>query len=161
VLRLVAVLGYSDATTGALHPVCASRLRRAEVEVQQDDIMLFSGWARGRTSRPEAELMADAWESPGRVVLERTARSTIGNALAIARSARALDVDEVVLVTSGWHGRRASVLTRAALAGSRVKVGLATSDEPAALRARMRELVCWISVPFLALVAAGRGSVRR
>ena len=88
--RLVAVLGYSTGRGDALHPVCAARLARAENEVKLDDSVLFSGWARRRTSRAEADLMAQAWKAPARrVILDRSARSTVGNALGVARAARA------------------------------------------------------------------------
>lgn len=154
-MRLVAVLGYSDRRTSALHPVCAARLARAENEVLSDDSVLFSGWARRRTFKPEAELMARAWKAPARqFILDRNARSTVGNALGVARAARGLGVGEVVLVTSGWHGRRASVLVRAALFGSRTKVTLATTDERGTHGVRIRELAGWALLPVLAVVAA-------
>jgi uncharacterized SAM-binding protein YcdF (DUF218 family) len=154
-MRLVAVLGYSDRRTSALHPICAARLARAENEVRPDDSVLFSGWARRKTFQPEAELMARAWISPARrVILDRNARSTVGNALAVARTARGLGADEVVLVTSGWHGRRASVLVRSALFGSRTRVTLATTSDPVTHAARIRELACWALVPVVAVAAA-------
>jgi len=154
-MRLIAVLGYSDGRTNTLHPVCAARLTRARNEVRSDDSVLFSGWARKKTLEPEAALMARAWNGPaGRVILDRNARSTVGNALGVARAARRLGAHEVVLVTSGWHGRRASALTYAALLRSRTKVTLATTDEPAPRAARLRELACWTLVPFLAVMAA-------
>lgn len=153
--RLVAVLGYSTGRGDALHPVCAARLARAEDEVKLDDSVLFSGWARRRASHAEADLMAQAWKATARrVILDRSARSTVGNALGVARAARKLGVDEVVLVTSGWHGRRASALVRAALFGSRTKVTLAATDERATHAARIRELACWTLLPVLAIVAA-------
>ena len=154
-MRLIAVLGYSDGRTNALHPVCAARLARAESEVRPGDAVLLSGWARRRTSSPEADLMARAWTSPaGRVILDRSARSTVGNALGVARAARRVGAHEVVLVTSGWHGRRASALARAALFHSRTKVTLATTDEPATSAARLRELACWTLLPVMAVLAA-------
>lgn len=154
-MRLVAVLGYSDRRTSALHPVCAARLARAEYEVRPDDSVLFSGWARRKTFQPEAELMARAWTSPARrVILDRNARSTIGNALAVGRAARGLGVDEVVLVTSGWHGRRASVLVRSALFGSRTRVTLATTDERGTYGARIREIASLALLPVVAVAAA-------
>jgi len=98
--------------------------------------------------------MARAWTSPStRVILDRSARSTIGNAVGVARAARRVGAHEVVLVTSGWHGRRASTLTRAALFRSRTKVTLATTDEPATRAERLRELACWTLLPLLAVVA--------
>jgi uncharacterized SAM-binding protein YcdF (DUF218 family) len=154
-MRLVAILGYSDRHGDALHPVCAARLARAESEVRPDDTVLLSGWARRRAEAAEAELMAGAWRADARhVILDPTARSTVGNAVGIARAARRVGAREVVVVTSGWHGRRASVLARAALAGSHVNVTLATTDEPGTYRARVRELACWVTLPFVAIVAA-------
>jgi uncharacterized SAM-binding protein YcdF (DUF218 family) len=154
-MRLVAVLGYSDGRANALHPVCAARLARAESEVRSDDAVLFSGWARRKASSPEADLMARAWTAPARrVILDRNARSTVGNALGVARAARRVGAHEVVLVTSGWHGRRAHVLARAALFRSPTKVTLATTGEPATPAARLRELACWTLLPFLAVAAA-------
>ena len=154
-MRLVAVLGYSDGRTDALHPVCAARLARAASEVRPGDAVLFSGWARGRKSAPEADLMARAWTSPAeRVILDRSARSTVGNALGVARAARRVRAHEVVLVTSGWHGLRAYALARAALFRSQTKLTLVTTVEPATPMARLRELGCWTLFPFLAVVAA-------
>jgi len=74
--------------------------------------------------------------------------------IGIARVARSLGVDEVVLVTSGWHGRRAGVLARAALAGSGARLEVITANEPSGPSTRARELACWSIVPVLALVAA-------
>jgi len=154
-MRLIAVLGYSDGRVNALHPVCAARLERAEKEAGPDDAVLFSGWARRRTSSPEADLMARAWTSPARrVILDRNARSTVGNALGVARAARRVGAHEVVLVTSSWHARRASALARAALRRSQTKVTLATTDEPVTRAARVRELACCTLLPLLAVVAA-------
>jgi uncharacterized SAM-binding protein YcdF (DUF218 family) len=154
-VRLVAILGYSDRDGAALHPVCAARLARAESEVRPDDTVLLTGWARRKAEAAEAELMARAWTADARsVILDRTARSTVGNAVGIARAARRVGAREVVVVTSGWHGRRASVLVRAALTGSHVNVTLATTDERGTYRARVRELACWMALPFMAIVAA-------
>jgi len=154
--RLVAVLGYSDSETSGLHPVCAARLRRAADEARPEDTVLFSGWARGKTGRPEAELMAEAWTAPAnRLALDRTARTTLGNAIGVARAARSLGVDEVVVVTSSWHARRAGALVRAALLRSRARVAVVGTEGPARRGARARELACWGLVPVLAVVAAG------
>ena len=153
--RLIAVLGYSDRATTGLHPICATRLQRAADEARPPDTVLFSGWARGTTSQPEAELMARAWTVPVRqVVLDRNARSTVCNALGVARAARALGVAEVVLVTSSWHARRAQALVRAALIGSGTRVALARTDERPKRVTRIRELASWSLVPVLAVVAA-------
>ncbi len=87
-------------------------------------------------------------------MVDRGARTTFGNAIGVARAARKLGVDEVVLVTSSWHARRASALVRAALAGSGRRVRVATTDEPNTARRGVRELAAWAFVPLLALVAA-------
>lgn len=153
--RLVAVLGYSNGTQRGLHPVCAARLARAAEVARPEDVVLLSGWARHGATAPEAELMSQAWRQPvHHIVLDRGAGTTVGNAIGIGRVARALGVDEVVVVTSSWHGRRAQALARAALAGSGVRVELATTGEEARPAARARELACWSLVPVLAVVAA-------
>ncbi len=156
--RLVAVLGYSDRTVADLHPVCAARLARAAVEARPDDVVLFSGWARGPLERTaEADLMAHAWDAPVRTQLvDRGARTTFGNAIAVARATRELGVNEVVLVTSRWHARRAAALVRAALAGSRTTVRVVTTDETTTARRGVRELASWTVVPLLALFARTR-----
>lgn len=153
--RLVAVLGYSDGMQPGLHPVCAARLERASEIARPEDVVLLSGWARHGATAPEAELMSRAWTKPARkIVLDRGARTTAGNAIGIGRAVRALRMDEVVLVTSSWHGPRAKALARAALAGSGARIELVTTDEPARPAARARELACWSLVPVLAVVAA-------
>ena len=156
--RLLAVLGYSDRSSDGLHKVCAERLARAEAEALANDVVLFSGWSRRAADAPtEADLMARAWAAPVRArVVDRGARTTLGNALGVARLARELNADEVVLVTSSWHGRRASVLLRAALAGSPTAIRVAPTEEPITARRSVRELAAWALVPLLALVARTR-----
>jgi uncharacterized SAM-binding protein YcdF (DUF218 family) len=156
--RLIAVLGYSDRTAEDLHPICAARLARATEEARPDDVVLFSGWSRGILhERTEADLMACEWNAPVRArLVDRGARTTLGNAIGIARVARELMLDEVVLVTSSWHARRASALVRAALAGSGSTVRIATTTEPSMIGHGLRELAAWTVVPLLALVARTR-----
>jgi uncharacterized SAM-binding protein YcdF (DUF218 family) len=152
--RLVAVLGYSDGTTTDLHPVCAARLARAAAEAGPDDVVLFSGWARGSIRAAEADLMAEGWMTPARArLVDRSARTTLGNAIGVARAARRIDADEVVLVTSRWHAQRAASLVRASLLGSGMRLRIASTDEPLSPRRGLRELAAWVVVPVLALVA--------
>ena len=152
--RLIAVLGYSDSTTADLHPVCAARLARAVAEARADDVVLFSGWARRSASAPEADLMARMWTTPARArLVDRRARTTFGNAVGIARAARIVGADEVVLVTSRWHAWRAAVLVRAALARSGTTLRVVVTDERATPRRGLREAASWTIVPVLALVA--------
>ena len=146
--RLVAVLGYSTRGSGELHPICSGRLARALQEAGPHDAVLLSGWG-------EAEAMARMWaDRPANVVLDPRARSTFGNALAVARAARSLGIRDVVVVTSGWHGRRAGALVRAALRGTDTTVCVVAADDRGSLRARLRELVCWLVVPVQAGLAA-------
>jgi uncharacterized SAM-binding protein YcdF (DUF218 family) len=155
--RLVAVLGYSNGRSEDLHEICAARLRRAEHEIRDGDVVLLSGWSRGRQALSEADLMARSWSGPpSRLVLDRGARSTLGNAVATARSARELRAAEIVLVTSSWHGRRARSLLRAALDGSDATVSVALADGRASFRHRARESVCWLGVPVQRVVARRR-----
>ena len=65
------------------------------------------------------------------MLVDRGARTTLGNAIAVGRGARRLDASEVVVVTSGWHARRAGVLVRAALLGSGAKLRVAPTAETA------------------------------
>ncbi len=148
-MRLVAVLGYSDRSTEELHAVCASRLERAADEIRPGDTVLLSGWARARRPRSEARLMEQAWSGrSARVVLDEGARTTQGNALRAAAAASELGVDEVVVVTSGWHARRAGALVRGALRGSGRTVTVVSTVDRGTRRARLRELACWPAVPF-------------
>lgn len=159
--RLVVVLGYSEKNSDGLHDICAARLRRAERETRPDDAVLLSGWARGRSGSSEAEAMARSWNGRcGRVILDGDARSTLGNVRGAASVARSMRVREVLLVTSGWHARRASALARIALRGSGAIVTVAVTDERGSRGARLREALCWAGVPFAALDGRKRSSAR-
>ena len=114
--RLVAVLGYSAWRGEGLHPICAARLAAAEQPAEEAEAVLLSGWSRRRHRPSEAELMKAAWRGPAvRLVADGDARTTAGNARAVAAAARHLGADEVVVVTSSWHARRARLLVAAAL----------------------------------------------
>ena len=98
--------------------------------------------------------MARMWTSPARArLVDRRARTTLGNAIGIARTAQLVGADEVVLVTSGWHARRAAVLVRAALARSGAELHVAATNERATTRHGLREVASWPIVPVLAFVA--------
>jgi hypothetical protein len=153
--RLVAVLGYSDCTTSELHTVCRARLDRAAEESGPEDVVLFSGWARSPDAQAEAELMAASFRGQARTCLvDRDSRTTLGNAIAMARAARRVGADEIVLVTSRWHARRAALLARTALRGSGATLRLAVADEPVHPATRAREAASWLVVPLLAVIAA-------
>jgi len=149
--RLVAVFGCSSWRGSELHPACALRLAHAAVEATPADAVLFSGRS------VETDQMARAWRGVSEwILLDPHAGSTYDNAVAIARAARELGVREIVLVTSGWHGRRAEALVRAALGGFDGRLHVATTDERGSLARRCRELLCWTLVPVQAAFAARR-----
>jgi uncharacterized SAM-binding protein YcdF (DUF218 family) len=115
-VRLVAVLGYSVWRGAGLHPVCRARVAAAAEIASEEDTILFTG-------RPEAELMREAWPAGRKHLLcDDHARVTVDSAAHVASLARELGADEVVVVTSWWHCRRAGVLFRRALRGSDIAV---------------------------------------
>jgi uncharacterized SAM-binding protein YcdF (DUF218 family) len=158
VTRLVAVLGYSTWRGHGLDPICATRLRAAEAIVVDGDTVLLSGWSRRRHRPSEAELMRQAWRGPRVPLLaDGDARTTAGNARAVAAAARSLDADEVVIVTSSWHARRARLLVHAAL-GPHVALRVVATPRTRPARLVGRELA-WL-LPALAR-ARSAGSRRR
>lgn len=153
--RVVVVLGYSDDGAGELHPVCAARLETAASLVTPGDVVVLSGWARGRGSRSEAELMAEAWRTPvAQLVVDPDARTTVGNAANAMNDVFRVGAREVVIVTSSWHAARAKVAFRMLLRYTGVKVRSA-SPADGSLRASLRELTLWPLLPFQ-LWRAGR-----
>ena len=142
--RLVAVLGYSTFRGDGLHPIGAARLEAAIPPAEGADAVLLSGWSRRRHRPSEAELMRAAWPGPQvRLVADADARTTSGNARAVAAAARELGADEVVLVTSSWHARRARLLVRAALE-PHVRLFVVTPEPTRPPHLVGRELVCLI-----------------
>ena len=138
--RLVAVLGYSTWRGHGLDPICASRLRVAEAIAGEGDTVLLSGWSRRRHHPSEAELMLEAWRGPDvRVLADGDARTTAGNARSVAAAAKEIGADEVVLVTSSWHARRARLLVRPLLP-PRVNLRVATTPRTRPPRLIAREL---------------------
>ena len=146
------MLGYSGRRGTALHPVCARRLAHAERLARADDAIVLSGWARKGAASGEAELMHAAWQGPeAQIVLDRHARNTAENAAAVARAARELDVEEIVLVTSGWHARRARLLVRTVLRGTGIEVRTSSPDDPPTVRQRVREAAALAWAPVQAV----------
>ena len=138
--KLVAVLGYSSWRGDELHPIGAARIEAAERVAEGADAVLLSGWARRRHRPSEAELMRRAWHGPDLPLLaDGDARTTAGNARAVAAAAKALEADEVVLVTSSWHARRARLLVRALLP-PHVRLSVVTSPRTRPPRLIAREL---------------------
>jgi uncharacterized SAM-binding protein YcdF (DUF218 family) len=135
-MRLVAVLGYSGFRGRGLHAICLARLRHAESLAGDDDTVLLSG---------EAELMRDA-STRTEVVLDSAAGTTRENARGVAAAAHQLGADEIVVVTSAWHARRARALVRAAV-GPDVRVISSSPSGRPSLSLAARELVCLAVLP--------------
>jgi uncharacterized SAM-binding protein YcdF (DUF218 family) len=150
-VRLVAVLGYSAWRGVGLHPVCAARVAAAAALASDEDTVLFTG-------RPEAELMREAWPAGGeRVLCDTRARVTADSAAWVARAAREIPVDEIVVVTSWWHCRRAGILFRRALRGTGIEVRTVSTPSWSG-RLLLREAVAFAALPLhLRRVSAGRG----
>jgi uncharacterized SAM-binding protein YcdF (DUF218 family) len=152
-MRLVAVLGYSGRRTAGLDPICETRLRHAES--LDPDAVVLSGRAKHRAG--EADLMRAAWSGPDvPIVGESNARSTAENAAEVAAVARRLGADEVVVVTSPWHERRAGILVRAALSGTGVSVRTSAPRVRADPRLVAREAACLAVLPYHVLRAKRR-----
>lgn len=154
--RLIVVLGYSDGGRGVLHPVCADRLVHAAGLATEDDVVLLSGWARVAGTRPEAELMADAWAGRAReVIVDRRARSTDANATSAVVEVKRTGARHVVVVTSRWHAPRAAVIFRWRLRNDEATV-VTTAAPGGGLRHWLRELPRWAVLPIQ--LAVGRDS---
>ena len=147
--RVVAVLGYSGRDARRLHPICAGRLEHAHRLAGEEHPVILSGWARHPEGTSEADLMREAWPAPGgRLVCDRTARSTAENAANVAALARSMSATELVVVTSRWHRRRARILFRAALRSRPVRLSVEGGAGPSPPTVVGRELVCLALVPF-------------
>jgi uncharacterized SAM-binding protein YcdF (DUF218 family) len=148
-VRLVAVLGYSGRRSDELHAICAERLRHAEQLMPDADAVLLSGWARRANGAGEAELMRSAWTGPDvPIVSDTTARNTWQNAVGVAKTARRLAANEVVVVTSRWHAFRARTLVRAAVREPSVLVQSSSPAGRAPIQLLARELVCLVALPY-------------
>lgn len=146
---IVAVLGYSGRDATRLHPICASRLEHAHRLAGDEHPVILSGWARHPAGTSEADLMREAWPAPeGRLVCDRTARSTAENAANVAALALSMGATELVVVTSRWHRRRVGILFRAALRGRPVRLAVEGAAGPTPPTVVGRELVCLALVPF-------------
>jgi hypothetical protein len=139
-MRLVAVLGYSRRADEELHAICESRVRHAEAIVREDDVVLLSG---------EADLMHGHWRA-GEVLLDP-------HALGVAKTAREVGADEVVIVTSRWHAPRAAALVRAAL-GHAVPVETSSPLGPPPVHLAAREAACLVALPLHLLDVRRRAS---
>jgi uncharacterized SAM-binding protein YcdF (DUF218 family) len=117
--------GLSHSGVARVHRACALARKRPP------EFVILSGWGREGAPQPEAELMAEAWDVPGTLLIrDPFARDTAENAL-FAR--QILDghgeVDELTVVTSGWHAPRARMFFKVAFRGSPVKLHVVAADE--------------------------------
>jgi uncharacterized SAM-binding protein YcdF (DUF218 family) len=159
--RLVAVLGYSRRRGEGLHPVCTARLRAAEGVADGAAAVLLSGWARRRSRPSEATLMEDAWAGPPvRLIADGDARSTLGNARAVAAAAHEVEATSVTLVTSSWHRARAAALVRAAL-DPRIRLEIVSPPPTRPLGLLGRELACFAALPLQLAISARRWNAAR
>lgn len=159
-MHLIAVFGYSERPTAALHELCAERLRHAEGLAARDDVVLLSGRGRWRDGADEAELMRAAWNGANvRLLADGSARHTRGNAASVAAAARSLGATEVTVVTSRWHALRAGALVRAEIPGVEVRTSSPAGRPP--IRLLVREVLCLFALPYhLLRVRARRHGLR-
>lgn len=146
--RVVAVFGYSRRRDHGLNAICAARLAEAERVADGARVVILSGWAR-RPRVSESELMRAAWRGPDvPLICDADARSTADNAAHVALAARELGAEELLVVTSSWHRRRASIFLRATLEGSGIGLSVVGAGGPRPLLTLAREVACFALVPF-------------
>ena len=91
--------------------------------------------------------MQAAWTRPDMtLVADGDARTTAGNAHAVAAAVRKAGATDVVVVTSWWHRPRARALLRAAL-GNDVRLEVVAARQPSPPHVLLRELACMIALP--------------
>lgn len=155
--RLVVVLGYSDRRERGLHPICARRLAHAASVTQQDDVVVLSGWSRTPHVRPEAELMAEAWDGACReLVVDPDARHTVANAENAIDDLVRTGARSVVVVTSRWHAPRARAIFTLLFVGTGARVTSSSPADDADLRRSLDEVLRWVLVPFQVVAARRR-----
>lgn len=146
--RLVVVLGYSDRGDTHLHPICASRLAHAATVAEESDVVVLSGWARTPRVRPEALLMAAAWDGVCReLVVDPDARHTLDNAENALDDLARTDGHTVVVVTSRWHAPRARVIFAMVFRGTGARVVTSSPDEPMSVGRTVHEVPRWLLLP--------------
>ena len=107
--------------------------------------------------------MRAAWSgAAARVHVDEDARTTAENAANAVRHVMDEGAEQVVVVTSRWHARRARAAFRWLLRGRGVRVSVETTQDERARRARARELALWPLLPLQLAVArkAGTGPLR-
>ncbi len=146
--RLIVVLGYSAGDHQGLHPICAQRVDHAARIATEHDVVVLSGWARVPGTRPEAELMAQAWTGSAReLVIDPDARTTVGNASNALDDLRRTGATEVVIVTSRWHMPRALAVFRWRFRGLDKTIVGSAPPERGRYRDRFGEIWRWAALP--------------
>lgn len=147
--RIIVVLGYSVGTSDQLHPICEERLVHASTIATNNDVVVLSGWARGRSSTSEAELMADAWSGVHReLVIDPTATTTVENADNSMNDIHRVGATEVVIVTSRWHAPRARAAFYWRLRPEDISLRTDWPVTSGRTRYWLREAACWLVLPF-------------
>ena len=159
--RLVAVLGYSDSTTSGIPPDRRSAVRSRGVGGQRPTTSSCSRVGHEAFSRPQRPTSRRELDRLHRArLVDRRARTTLGNAIGIARGAPDRR-RRVVLVTSRWHAHRAATLLRASLLGSATRLRIVASDEPVKACHGVREAASRARRPVLARRRAHQVGSRR
>lgn len=157
-VRLVVVLGYSDRRDRGLHPICARRLAHAASVSKVDDVVVLSGWARTPRVRPEAELMAAAWNGTCRgLIVDPDARHTVDNAANAFDDLVRTGATTVVVVTSRWHAPRARAIFTWVFRGTGTRVVTSSPVERLSGRRVADEVARWVVLPFQLLAARRAG----
>jgi uncharacterized SAM-binding protein YcdF (DUF218 family) len=92
--------------------------------------------------------MREAWNGPDvPLVCDPDASSTAANAANVAAVAEALGADELLVVTSSWHRRRARLLLRAALRERDVKLSVEGAPGGWHPLVLAREAACYVLLP--------------
>ena len=105
--------------------------------------------------------MEEAWAGPRvRLIADGDARSTFGNARAVATAAHEIEATSVTLVTSSWHRVRAAALVRAAL-DPRIRLELVSPPPTRPLGLLGREVACLAALPLQLAISARRSNAVR
>ena len=151
--RLVVVLGYSAAAR-QLDPVCVQRVARAAELAGDGDLVFLSGTAR------ELELMDAAWPPSAGRPKHDLARRTADSVLAAVRRADETGAEEIVLVTSWWHRRRADRMLQRALRGHSTRGRTVGAPSSRSVRQLVHELASGPLAPIHLSLARKRGRRR-
>lgn len=131
----VIVLANLMDADGRLNHESAMRLRRAAAVVREnpETVLVTTGWKyRDDTDLAIADAVADAaiqfhQIDSNRIIRLRDARDTVGDAVFFSRN---ITADSVIVVTSGYHKKRAAQIFRFVL-GENAELEVIGTGEPA------------------------------